>query len=161
MVGTWLAIGLRTGIWDGGYLYAIPLLVLHFAMFFSVSACLAVWTRSTVVCVFGSIVFWGMAWSINYGRHALTVAADALSTGSFSPGLTWLLDAGYWLLPKPADINLLLFNTLGADGNFARLFQLDALQAHGFSFTMSIATSLIFTAAVLALSARKFNATDY
>ena len=66
--GTWLAIGLRTGVWDAAYLYAIPLLVLHFAMFFSVSAVLAVWTQSTVVCVFGSILFWGLAWSINFGR---------------------------------------------------------------------------------------------
>ena len=113
VLGTWLAIGVRTGIWDAAYLYAIPLLVLHFAMFFSVSTCLAVWTHSTVVCVFGSIVFWGLAWSINYGRHALTATADALSTGTFSPSLSWLLDAGYWVLPKPADVNLLLFNTLG------------------------------------------------
>ena len=67
--GTWLTIGLRTGIWDAAYLYAIPLLVLHFAMFFSVSVLLAVWTQSTVVCVFGSILFWALAWSINYGRH--------------------------------------------------------------------------------------------
>ncbi len=161
VVGTWSAIGLRTGIWDAGYLYAIPLLVLHFAMFFSVSALLAVWTQSTVICVFGSIVFWGVAWSINYGRHALTVAADTLSTGSFSPGLTWLADAGYWLLPKPADVNLLLFNLLEADGSFARLFKLDTLQAHGFSFAWSIVTSLIFTVAVLAFSARKLDATDY
>ena len=161
VVGTWVAIGARTGIWDAGYLYAIPLLVLHFAMFFSVSALLAVWTQSTVVCVFGSIVFWGMAWSINYGRHALTAASDTLSTGSFSPGLTWLVDAGYWLMPKPADVNLLLFNLLGADGNFAQVFQLDKLQAHGFSFVPSIVTSLIFTALVLALSAQKLNATDY
>ncbi len=130
-------------------------------MFFSVSACLAVWTQSTVVCVFGSIVFWGVAWSINYGRHVLTAAADALATGSFSPGLGWLLEASYWILPKPADVNLLLFHTLQADGNFAQLLKLDALQSHGFSFAMSIGTSLIFTAAVLALSARKLNATDY
>ena len=159
--GTWLAIGARTGIWDASYLYAIPLLVLHFAMFFSVSALLAVWTQSTVVCVFGSIVFWGMAWSINYGRHALTLASDTLSGGSFSSGLTWLVDAGYWVLPKPADVNLLLFNLLGADGSFARLFQLDALESHGFSFVLSIATSLIFTLAVLFFSARKFDAIDY
>ena len=35
--GTWLAIGLRTHIWDPTYLWCIPLLLLHFAVFFSVS----------------------------------------------------------------------------------------------------------------------------
>ena len=86
VVGTWLAIGLRIGVWDAEYLYAIVLLVLHFAMFFSVSTLLAVWFRSTVVCVFGSIVFWALAWSINYGRHALLVASDALSPDAFLVG---------------------------------------------------------------------------
>src|SRR5437764_1178461 len=47
--GTWLAIGVRTQVWDASYLYAIPLLLLHFAVFFSVSLLLAVCTRSTVV----------------------------------------------------------------------------------------------------------------
>ncbi len=73
--GTWLAIGLRTGIWDAAYLYAIPLLLLHFAVFFSVSLLLAVCTRSTVVCVFGSILFWCIAWGMNYGRNVLEASA--------------------------------------------------------------------------------------
>ena len=81
--------------------------------------------------------------------------------GTFSPALAWLADAGYWLLPKPADINLLLFNLLEADGSFARLLEFDKLQAQGFSFAWSIATSLLFTVAVLAFSARQLQATDY
>ena len=53
--GTWLAIGCERAFGMPTYLYAIPLLLLHFAVFFSVSLLLAVLTRSTVVCVFGSI----------------------------------------------------------------------------------------------------------
>jgi len=60
--GTWLAIGLKTRVWDMGYLLAVPLLLLHFAIFFSASLVLAVCTRSTVVSVFGSIAFWIMCW---------------------------------------------------------------------------------------------------
>jgi ABC-type transport system involved in multi-copper enzyme maturation permease subunit len=161
VLGTWGAIGLRTGIWEATYLYAIPLLLLHFAMFFSVSALLAVWSQSTVVCVFGSILFWCVAWSINFGRHTLTAAADAVSTGSFSSGLDWLLDACYWVLPKPADVSLLLFNAIEADGHFSRIVNLSSLEAHGFSFVLSIASSLVFTVAILVLSARKLTATDY
>ncbi len=161
VVGTWLAIGLRTGIWDTAYFYTIVLLVLHFAMFFSVSTLLAVWFRSTVVCVFGSIVFWALAWSINYGRHALLVARDALSPDGFSSGLAWLTDLVYWVLPKPADMGLLLSHSLSADAHFSPLFDFAKLSASGFSMTLSIASSLLFTVAVLVLSARRLAATDY
>ena len=51
---TWLALGLRTGIWDTAYWCSIPLLLLQFAVFYSFSVLLAVLTRSTVACVFGA-----------------------------------------------------------------------------------------------------------
>ncbi|MBY0522428.1 MAG: ABC transporter permease [Gemmataceae bacterium] len=68
--GTWLALGLRTSVWEPTYLLAIPMLLLHFTVFFSFSAFLAVWTRSTVTTVFGSILFWVICWAMNYGHHA-------------------------------------------------------------------------------------------
>jgi hypothetical protein len=159
--GTWLAIGVRTGIWDTAYLFTIVLLVLHFAMFFSVSTLLAVWFRSTVVCVFGSIVFWALAWSINYGRHAFFVASDALSPEGFSSGLAWLTDLVYWILPKPADMGLLLSHCLSADAHFSQLFDFNKLSASGFSIVFSIVTSLLFTVVILAVSARHLSTTDY
>ena len=65
----------RTGVFDARYLLAIPVLLLHFTVFYSFSAMLAVWTRSTVVCVFGTLLFWVMCWGMNFGRHAV-VAHD-------------------------------------------------------------------------------------
>src|SRR5205823_2783188 len=47
VLGTWAALGLRTGVWDMRYLWCLPVLVCHFAIFFSFSTFLAVWTRST------------------------------------------------------------------------------------------------------------------
>jgi ABC-type transport system involved in multi-copper enzyme maturation permease subunit len=161
VVGTWVAIGLRTGIWDAVYLYTIVLLVLEFAMFFSVSTLLAVWFRSTVVCVFGSIVFWAVAWSINYGRHALLVGRDGLTPDGFSSGFGWLTDVVYWVLPKPADMNLVLSHWLSADSHFSSLFDYGKLSASGFSVTLSIVSSLIFAVAVLAMSSKRLAATDY
>ncbi len=74
--GTWLALGLRTGVWDPTYLLCIPLLLLQFAVFFGFSLLLAVCSRSTVVCVTGSIAFWAVCWAINFGRHAVMAASD-------------------------------------------------------------------------------------
>ncbi|HEV2971019.1 MAG TPA: ABC transporter permease subunit [Pirellulales bacterium] len=159
--GTWLAIGLRTGIWDATYLFAIPLLLLHFAVFFSVSLLLAVCTRSTVVCVFGSILFWCVAWGMNYGRHALAASAQLMPDGHFSSSVNWLVDLGYWILPKPADFGMLLYNALGAKDFFGPVFDMQSLSAHGFSIWLSVLTSLAFTGYILFASARKFAATDY
>ena len=64
---TWLALGARTGVWSVTYWWCIPLLLLQFAIFYSFSALLAVVTRSTVACAFGSVLFWLLAWGINYG----------------------------------------------------------------------------------------------
>ena len=33
--GTWLALGVRTSVWDPTYFLCIPMLLLHFAVFFS------------------------------------------------------------------------------------------------------------------------------
>ena len=67
VVLTWLALGVRTHVWNMTYWWCIPLLLLQFAIFYSFSVLLAVITRSTVACVFGSVLFWLLAWGINYG----------------------------------------------------------------------------------------------
>ena len=160
--GTWLALGLRTGVWDTSYLWSVPLLLLHFAIFFSFSLLLAVCTRSTVVCVFGSIAFWALCWGLNYGRHALATAAYETPGSVISSRMTWLADAAYWLLPKPADLGMLLFDKLDADNYFGRLLDVSALQHAGhFSFELSVLSSLAFTAYLLVASARQFATTDY
>jgi ABC-type transport system involved in multi-copper enzyme maturation permease subunit len=161
VVGTWLAIGWRTGIWDGTYLFAIPLLVLHFAVFFSVSLLLAVCTRSTVVCAFGSILFWSIAWAMNYGRHALAARSQLMPDGHFSSSVSWLVDFGYWVLPKPADFGMLLYNALDAKDFFGSTFDAASLAAHGFSLWLSVLTSLAFTAYMLFAAARRFATLDY
>ena len=102
--GTYLALGISTGVWDVVYLLCVPMLLLHFAIFYSFSTLLAVCTRSTVACVFGSILFWFLCWGMNFGRHAMVaVAADAPGV---STGMHASVEVGYWVLPKPADMGI-------------------------------------------------------
>ena len=87
---TWLALGVRTNVWDMAYWWCIPLLLLQFAIFYSFSVLLAVVTRSTVACVFGSILFWLLAWGINYGsvmaRQHAAIPVSSVFHGRFGPG---------------------------------------------------------------------------
>ncbi len=159
--GTWLAIGWRTGVWDTSYLLSVPVLLLHFAIFFSVSALLAVFTRSTVVCVFGSIMFWALAWGMNYGHHALQAATNLMPEGQISSRLSWISSAAYWMLPKPADFGVLLSDALDAGKDFAALPAMSPLDAHSSTMLMSVVSSLVFAGCVLVASTRKFSRTDY
>jgi len=144
-------------MWDANYLLSVPLLLLHFAIFFSVSLLLAVCTRSTVVSVFGSIAFWGICWAINFGRHSVMAAAAVAPEGPVSPGLVRLANVGYWLLPKPVDLARFVFDTLGAQSSFRPLFQHPPTVSVG----LSILTSLLFTGYVLFSASRYLRRVDY
>ena len=157
VAGTWLALAISTGVWDTVYLRAIPLLLLHFAIFFSFSLLLAVCTRSTVVCVFGSIAFWGICWAINFGRHAITAVSDLTNQGAFSAPLVWLADICYWLFPKPVDLGRLAFDSLGAGS----CFRWPLAGGVGTSLWLSVLSSLLFTGYVLFAAARQFARADY
>lgn len=196
--GTWLALGLRTGVWSTLYLLSLPLLMLHFGIFYSFSAFLAVWTRSTVTCAFGAIGFWLLCWAVNFSHHsyvamtlqgrpptrlevltgvqAVTAVAPTAGVPAGIPWAalnelpqptpparrSWLFEAGYWIAPKPADIGILLYDSLQADNYFSQMLEYRTLKRHGaFHAELSILSSLIFTALILAIAGYEFVTKDY
>lgn len=160
--GTWLALGWRTGVWESAYLWCVPLLLAHFAIFFSFSLLLAVCTRSTVVCVFGSIVFWCICWGMNFGRHAALAETYHPTEATFAGPALSLVEAGYWTLPKPADIGMVLYDALEAGESFGQIAAFESVATHGdFHPWLSFAASLAFMAVVLFGAARQFAVLDY
>jgi ABC-type transport system involved in multi-copper enzyme maturation permease subunit len=155
--GTWLALGVRTGYWNFGYLLCIPLLVIEFTILYSCSALLAVWTRSTVVCIFGTLVFWSVCASVNY-NHSLVV------NGSPPVGVITdsdVIEAVYWVLPKPGDVVLLLGDVLNSQRHFKDRPDGVAGRQAGVDVEASLFTSLLFTGVVLALAGRRFVRREY
>lgn len=160
--GTYLALAIRTGVWTPTYLWCIPLLLVHFAIFYGFSVMLAAVSRSAIVCILGSLLFWCVCWGMNFGRHTVTVAAVATPESSYAPELLKLIEICYWILPKPADMGMLLFDSLGAGNDFGRLPVFDAVrQQHAFYPGWSIAASLAFSLVTLLAAAQQFEATDY
>jgi ABC-type transport system involved in multi-copper enzyme maturation permease subunit len=159
VVLTWLALGLRTNVWDMRYLWCIPLLLVQFAIFYSFSVLLAVVTRSTVACVLGSVLFWLLGWGINYGR----VMALGLPESQTFPAVTlWLVDAAYWISPKPIDLGLIFFNALDAQHHFEKPVIFTMLESgQTFSPQLAILSSLVTTGLLLAVSGHEFSTTDY
>ncbi len=161
--GTWLALGLRTGVWNAAYLWAAPLFVVGFAAVFAVSALLAVWTRNASVAIFGSIAFWIICTLINYGRFAMhEVYAVAPKEASISTGFVGMVEAIYWLLPKPADLAVWLEQSIGATRQFAIPSSYEnMIDLGGYHPLMSAATSLLFAILVFVPAARRFEELDY
>jgi hypothetical protein len=154
IAGTWLALGLATGQWPVLYLLCIPILLLHYGIFFAVSAWLAVRTRSSMVCLVGSIAFWVLCWNLNHGWH--TAQTDTPGVGP------WWLGTAYWMLPKPADLNWLLLEVLHGDHFLGRLLGYASLGTDGgLRLAGSIATSMLFAVGMLILAVRRFARTDY
>ena len=110
--GAWMVLAARSGDWNATFLLCAPLLVLHFAVFYSFSAMLASATRNTAACVFGTVLFWMLCWAMNFGRHA---AMSSLDPHILSPVFGWTIDAAYWVLPKPLDF------AAGAGGSDERI----------------------------------------
>lgn len=158
VAGTWVALGWRTGVWNGAYWLAVPLLVLNFGVFYAVSAFLAVWTRSTVACVFGTLLFWLLCWATNF-THLRTAAYPI---DGLTPLTQTLLDAGYWVLPKPLDYGGVFFDAMRADGFSMKIPELQAVQEKGlFRPELAVLTGVLFAAATLGLAAFEFEKTDY
>lgn len=163
---TWLALGLRTGVWSTAYLAGIPLLLVQFATFYSFSVLLAVLTRSTLACVVGVTLFWILALALNFGRHSLVVLPELHPQAQLPSGLTaFLADLGYWLMPKPADMIMILERALDAGRDKATLASLPEMAAawnrDAIDPLLTVLSSLLFTAVMLVLAGRQLQQTDY
>ncbi len=165
-LGTFFALGIKTGIWHAEYLLGIPLLVFQFALVFSFVVLTAVLFRSTMACVVAGIVFWMICFAINYARHNAVVYND-LNPGmpALSQATVYLAELGYWILPKPVDITILLERsmhlsdakaTLESQKPIARM-----IETGQFHPIASILTSCLFPIFALWAAASQLAKTDY
>ena len=73
-IGTWLWLGLAIGVWDSAFLWSIPIYVLVFAIYYSISALIGLLYRSPILAVVATVVFWAVCFSVGTGHgcfHAL------------------------------------------------------------------------------------------
>ena len=62
--GLWLMLGLRFGLWNQRLLWAIPLYLFLFAIYYSVSALAGIVWRNAIVSVVMAVVFWFVCWTL-------------------------------------------------------------------------------------------------
>jgi ABC-type transport system involved in multi-copper enzyme maturation permease subunit len=67
ILGLWVVLGLRSGIWEPVFLLTVPVLTFQFALFYALSTLAAVWTRSPIVCILACILMWVLLFGIGEG----------------------------------------------------------------------------------------------
>jgi len=71
VLGIWLVLGLRSGIWATGFLLSIFILTFFFAILYAVSALFGVWTRSPIVAILMTCVVWFGLWLVGFLQTSL------------------------------------------------------------------------------------------
>jgi ABC-type transport system involved in multi-copper enzyme maturation permease subunit len=77
VVGVWLMIGLRSGIWSTNFLLIVPMLSFYFAVLYGVSASAAVFTRNTLVAILLTGLAWGSFWLIGKVNDGIEARREA------------------------------------------------------------------------------------
>jgi hypothetical protein len=159
VVGTWLAIGIKTGIWARGYLLAWPLLVLQFAGLYTASVVAATCTRNVTVSLFTALACWVICLAVNHAKDSLTVTDGSPS----HPRITRLaVETAYWILPKPLDFSRMLDQAVVASDHFAEATSPEEDVTGGrVGITLSLLTSMGFAVVMLGIAARQLSTTDY
>jgi hypothetical protein len=110
IVGLWLIVGLQTGIWNHGMLWCIPVFMLLFLVYYSVSALAGLIWKSAVVSVVVTAVFWvgcllldGVHWIFDEAlptqfRIVRLVEADGTHIGVLESGVVvrWDTEQKRW-----------------------------------------------------------------
>jgi ABC-type transport system involved in multi-copper enzyme maturation permease subunit len=108
-VGTvYLALAIRTGLWNPAPLLLIPLLTYSFAVLYSVSTLVAVLTRNATAAMLVTLVFSALLWvlSVLYNR----IEADKkrpVEEQALSQQIHLVADIADTILPKTRDLDLI------------------------------------------------------
>ena len=84
-IGLWVWLGIAMGIWDTSILWGIPLYIVVFAIYYSVSTLVGVWSRSPILSVVVTGLFWavcflvGMTFQMVDGRIHNSQTRDLVS----------------------------------------------------------------------------------
>ncbi len=170
--GTFLAMGLRWGVWCPGYLLAIPGLVLLFSYVYCITSVVGVQTRSSVAAVLVSIAAWA-AFALVHQAPQLFDMVDSLKKQTLLYNTVRVVS---WIPPKTGDIEYLVARWGGA-GPSADMFPTNGFGAQDMadmakarkieeqelkkSPLASIGSSLIFEGLVILFGMWRFSRRDF
>lgn len=169
IVGIWLVLGLRSGVWAYWVLLLVPLLTFFFAILYAVSTLFAVLTRSTVAAILVTIGAWFSFFVVGALNqffenmaHMEETAKVPLEKRRFSDNtFGTVVNVIHRVLPRTSDLDqladLLIFSDFMTGGYLAPEKVLPAERNWWESFGVSLA----FIVIMLGLACWRFAVKDY
>lgn len=163
VVGVWIALGLRTGIWATGFLLSIPLILYFFAVFYSVSVLVGVVTRSAVLAILATYICWFLIFSVGLIHGIMEPHFRDLEKANAGWLPTWrVIHRIHYVLPRTHDLDAVLREHLQQDtvteGERRGMRKVDVLRV---DLGESLLVSAAFIAVMLGLSCWWFATKDF
>jgi len=71
VIGLWLIVGLRFGIWSSRMLLTIPVFLFLFSIYYAVSSLAGVLWRNAVVCIVVTVLFWVVCFAVGTTKNLM------------------------------------------------------------------------------------------
>jgi ABC-type transport system involved in multi-copper enzyme maturation permease subunit len=160
IVGLWVALGLRTGVWEPVFLLAIPILTFEFAMFYALSTFLAVLTRSPIVSILACVILWAVLWGLGWAYWVTAVSSE--SGESATRGwLATTVETAHTVLPHYLDLDWLADKSL-KERTLPDAERLKIDREYGmFRWSESLAVTGLYIVLLLGVACWRFAVRDY
>jgi ABC-type transport system involved in multi-copper enzyme maturation permease subunit len=187
VVGIWLVLGLRSGIWAPGFLVTIFVMTFFFAILYAVSTLFGVLTRSPIAAILLTCLVWVILYAVGWGYDLLQGVRRAAEKGPEAvaaadnpdeikppgqegpPGPVpvipqWLyttVDTLHFILPRTSDLNALTSRLIIKGVLLDDNPRLEKLEKTPITWGESLTVSGVFIALMLGLSCVWFATRDY
>jgi ABC-type transport system involved in multi-copper enzyme maturation permease subunit len=157
----WLALGIKSGLWNPKFLLLIPLLTFAFGILYAVSTLMAVLTRSAVASLLVTLAFSGLLWIIAYLYNQIDQVRNT-PLKEILPG--WLYTTGdvvNGVLPRTRDLDVITTKLIAdvMTDNDKQKYESALLTYPNLGETFGV--SLAWIAAMLALACWRFSRKDF
>jgi ABC-type transport system involved in multi-copper enzyme maturation permease subunit len=107
VLGVFLVLGLRSGLWVTGFLWMIPILTFFFAILYAASTLMGVLTRSAIVAILVTVAFWFVCFLAGT-FHGVLYAMKQIQPKDQLPAWAYVAaDSVHAVLPRTSDLGLL------------------------------------------------------
>jgi ABC-type transport system involved in multi-copper enzyme maturation permease subunit len=157
----WMAISVRTGVWNPWFLACILTITANFAVIHCVSVLFGVITRQGAIAGMIGLSFWGISGQVVQTREMMQMSADR-GLSKVDPLVQKTLNTCYWILPKTTDFGhlntLFLSRSALSEDAYQRLY---ATTLPKIDWAWSMGSTAVFCAVVLSFAILIFKRKDF
>jgi hypothetical protein len=116
MTSIWLGFGLHAGVWVSSFLLCILIYTFQFALLYSVSAVIAVMTRSSIVSILCALLVWGFMIGFGWLHYGYIERERDKADDSYTHHPAFIaFDVAHTVLPRYEDVEWLTNKMISAE----------------------------------------------